>query len=437
VKWLIFVFGLACAIPLTGWLKTHPRELPKVLMLTCALPLVMGALPKHEIVLFGNPDWPGYSKGFSVSIMDLAILAMYFNLSRTRTPLPFKLTFAFYIGAVLLSALHAPNPTAVTFYAWQLLRIFMTYVVVARACADIDMAIAALKGMALGLCFQGLVVFWQRFGLHLLHVTGTFAHQNVLGFIIHFIIYPFFALLLSGQREWQLAAVPVIGMIIDIITTSRAAIGLAGGGFSILFFLSVLRKWTARKASILVTSAAVLILLWPLAYRQFELRFGKTSVLPEYGAEGRGALNDSAQLILSENPMGIGANNYFVAAATRGYFERAKVPILSQNLIPHNAYWTTAAETGYIGIAALLIFLLRPMQLAFFCGWRNRNDRRGDLLLGLFTSFLIVFIHSWFEWNLFLAEVQYVLAIDLGLIAAMAGQLNYWPLKRRRRNNRA
>jgi O-antigen ligase len=129
--------------------------------------------------------------------------------------------------------------------------------------------------------------------------------------------------------------------------------------------------------------------------------------------------------------MGIGANNFFVAAATRGYFERANVTVLSRNLIPHNAYWTAAAETGYMGLLALMTLLIRPLQLAFFCGWRNRNDRGGDLLLGLATSFLIVCIHSYFEWNFFLDQIQYVFAIDLGLIAGLTGQLGYWrPAKR-------
>jgi hypothetical protein len=86
----------------------------------------------------------------------------------------------------------------------------------------------------------------------------------------------------------------------------------------------------------------------------------------------------------------------------------------------------TAAEIGYQGLIALLLLLGSPLIVAFRCGWRNRGDERGDLLLGLGVALLAVYIHSWVEWVLVSFSAQYFLAITMGLIAGNAQQLGYW-----------
>ena len=94
--------------------------------------------------------------------------------------------------------------------------------------------------------------------------------------------------------------------------------------------------------------------------------------------------------------------------------------------IVHNVYWLTAAETGYLGLISLVILLLRPMIVGLRCGWRNRGDERGDLLLGLGISLLTVYIHSFYEWIFITFQVEYIFAATIGLIAGLAQQLGYW-----------
>jgi O-antigen ligase len=393
-------------------------------MVVGALPFIWGVLPKWEIAIFGEPDWPGFTKGMDVSVLDLLIVALYLSAPRPRhTLLPFKISFFVYIAAVLLSAFQAENPSATWYYVWQLLRMFMVYVVVARACTDPHLTTALMKGLAFGFCFEAGIVAWQRFVIHYVQAPGTFAQQNMLGLATYFVIFPFFALLLSGEREWRPVAIPILGTMINIFTASRAALGLSGVGFALLFLLSAFRKWTSRKARILLASAFVLLLLSPVAYRQLTLRFDV------YGAAddgGRTALNNAAQAVLSDHPLGIGANNLVAFANAQGYYERANVGYKNDNTFPHNIYWVTSAETGYFGIIALLVFLGRPLLLALSCGWRYRQDRRGDVLLGLATSLLIVYVHSYVEWIFLTDQIQYLFAIDVGIIAGLATQLGHF-----------
>ena len=70
--------------------------------------------------------------------------------------------------------------------------------------------------------------------------------------------------------------------------------------------------------------------------------------------------------------------------------------------------------------------LLQPLCVALLCGWKNRGDQRGDLLIGLGVALLTVYLHGLFEWIFVLLETQYMFAINLGLIAGLSTQLGYW-----------
>ena len=130
--------------------------------------------------------------------------------------------------------------------------------------------------------------------------------------------------------------------------------------------------------------------------------------------------------MISRHPFGVGANNYVVVANVEGFNAAANVPWEGWHAIVHNVYLLVAAETGWFGLFAFLFLLIQPMIVAFRCGWRSRRDQRGDLLLGFGVALLTVYIHSLFEWVLISDLSQYLLAIEIGMVAGLAEQLGYW-----------
>ena len=90
-------------------------------------------------------------------------------------------------------------------------------------------------------------------------------------------------------------------------------------------------------------------------------------------------------MMLSDHPLGVGANQFAVIGNVEHYYESAGVQIYASALAGnvHNLYYLTAAETGYPGLVAALIASYRPFIVAFRCGWQNSGDYRGDLLLRL------------------------------------------------------
>ena len=393
----------------------------------------MGFLPFavwgfHLLMAFNSwVQWPGFVKGAEISILDVLALAVYLSLPRTHHKLPFRLSMAFYFFTVLLSAFQSPVPMASLLYAWQLARMLLVYAVVVKASADERVVPALLTGMVIGLSFEACIAIWERVGLGVLQVGGSLVDKNYLGLMSHFVVFPWFALLLAGQRGWRPILGPLAGVVVEVLTVSRATIGLAAAGYAGLFLLSAVRGWTSRKAILALAGSLAMVVVTPLVVASLEQRFSQhTGVQNDY--DERAAFEKAAGMIIADHPFGVGANYYVVIANTEGYNNRAGVAPTagSDSTNVHNVYLLVAAESGYIGLFAFLIVLLQPLIVAFRCGWRNRGDRRGDLLLGLGASLLIVYIHSYFEWIFITASAQYMFALNAGAIAGLAAQLGYW-----------
>jgi O-antigen ligase len=390
--------------------------------------MLMGFLPFALVPLHLNmaaiswPTWPGHVRGTEFSALDALALALYFSLPRSPHLLPFRLSMALYFFAALLSAVSAEGPVAALFYVWQLARMFLVYAVVTRGCANPRVPLALLMGMAAGLFMEAGVVLFQRFGLHMLQAVGTIGHQNKLGMITHFIVFPFFALMLAGRLGWRPAAVVVAGVVVEVLTTSRATLGLAGLGYATVFVLSALREWTYRKGLVLLIAVGAIVLLAPFALSSISHR-GATQL--EDSDDERIRLKSAAAMMLSDYPLGVGANNFVVVANTHGYYQRAGVAWASYSAHVHNVYWLVVAETGYLGLITYVLLLLQPLTMAFRFGWRNLGDQRSDLLLGLGVVLFIVYVHCLVEWVFISYEVQYMCAMAMGLVAGLAMQLSH------------
>ena len=414
-------------MPISDWLRRRPQAQTIAWTLIGFLPFAIAPLHLY-MALVSWPFWPGYVKGAEISVLDLIAIALYLGMPRTADELPFRLTMAAYFVAVVLSALQAGTPPAALFYAWQLARMALVYAVIAKGCAaDPRAAPAILNGMVIGLAYQALDSLWERFGHGVLQAGGGIGHQNLLGLMTHFVVFPCAALALAGARGWRTPIGPGAGLVVAVLTVSRATIGLAGAGYAALFALSSVRSWTPRKAVWLGMALAGLAVLVPVVQMSLAQRFEKVP-FDVNGYDERAAFEAAAKMMLADHPLGVGANSYVVAANTRGYNARAGVAYVagSEGANVHNVYWLVAAETGYPGLVTFLAMLVQPLIVAFACGWRARKDPRGDLLIGAGVSLLVVYLHCNYEWIFVTFSPQYLFAIDVGLVAGLATELGYW-----------
>ena len=203
------------------------------------------------------------------------------------------------------------------FLSCQVARMFLLYAIVTKACADPRVAPAILTGMGAAVIFEAGCTIWQRFGMGLTQTTGTFIHQNSLGLVSHFVVFPYFALLLAKRGGWMVPMVVLSGAIIEVLTTSRGTLAFAGFGYAAVFILSAMRRWTLRKAVVLSMGVLAVAILVPLAISSFEQRFSEGLPGDEYGGyDERTAYKVAAAMMLSDHPLGVGGNTFLCRTST-------------------------------------------------------------------------------------------------------------------------
>jgi O-antigen ligase len=219
---------------------------------------------------------------------------------------------------------------------------------------------------------------------------------------------------------------------VELMTTSRGTIALAAIGYVLVFVLSATHGWTSRKSQMLLAFVIAAAVIAPIALSAIAQR-GEHN-LASSDIE-RDDLEMAASMMLADHRLGVGANHFVYAANVEGYYRRAGVGWTSYGATVHNVYWLTVAETGYLGLAAYITFLLAPLIVALRCGVRHRRDIRGDLLIGLGVALLLIYIQNKEEWVFITYRVQSVFMMDVGLIAGLAVQLGYWRFPRSRRQS--
>lgn len=423
MKWVFLAFLIVFTPLLAAWLKGNKKHAPLIWGLLGFLPFVVGPWDLY-IAPVSWATWPGFVRGVEVSLLDAIALAAYIS-APGKGRIRLKLPFIAYIVAAALAALQADVRIAAMFYPWQLARMLLLFAAVAAVCRDERAPTAILAGLVLGLAYQALVAA-SAFLAGATQTGGSFGHQNLLGIVSHMVILPALALMLSGRNSLIGAAGPIAGIAVAIFTASRATIGLAGAGLVGLLSLSLLRRPTSRKWSMAALGAVVLAAATPLALGSLNQRMTAAPLTGDY--DERAAFERSAWMMITDHPMGIGSNQFVSVANVGGYFDRGGVIAVygSRSAHVHNVYLLVLAETGFIGFAAFIWLLLAPITVALRGAFRFRRDPRGELLLGLGFSLIVVALHSLYEWVFVSFNVQHVFAITVGLIVGVAGQLGYW-----------
>lgn len=409
---------LIFAVPvLMMLLRQNPRYRRYLYFLIGFLPFVINAW-NLDAAIISWPLWQGQTKGLILSLLDSLALAIVITSRRSPWTFPFVGIGIAYLLTAVVSMAFAANPQASFFYVWQLGTMILLMMAVTIVCLDENGPRIIIAGLVCGITLQAGFAISQKLS-GVIQASGTLGHQNLLGMITHFVLFPSLAMLLASNKS----RLPLIGvaaaMIVVAFGASRATIGLAGAGVVLLIGLSMIRKPSARKTKAAVAGMLALAVATPVAWSSLESRYAVQSV--DGSSEEREAFERAAKMILDDYPMGVGANQYVVVANTQGYSERAGViwNYSSRAAKVHNAYLLVAAETGYLGLLAFMVFMFVPIIMAFRFAWKRRGDPRGELALGIGVAMTIVSLHCLYEWVLVTSLVQYMIAINLGMLGGM------------------
>ena len=378
------------------------------------LPLLLSAL-NVDAAFYNLPRWLGYTDSISFSLLDTLALALIATHRNVLKNLPFVGPFLVYILAVAASTFFAEQFIPATFYVVQLMRVFIIFLAVAAVVKEPEAVKMICLGLACGAVYQGAMGIYQRL-TGVFQVTGSFAHQNTLGFMLHFVTIPLLSLVMLKKQPaiylWAIAA----GTIAVSLSASRGSIAFVAMGVVLLFALSLIRQSTSRKYGIIGGVAVLAVVVSPIVVAGLDKRY---ETLDEGSYDERAAFESAATMMLQENPMGVGANQYPLAANLLGYSDRAGViwAYGSRSANVHHMYLLMGAETGWGGMLSFsfLLFWIIVRGLAF--SLRNRRDPIGDLVLGFTVTMIVIAIHGFYEWIFVTYEVQTIFAVALGIIA--------------------
>ena len=425
LKWVFLAILLVSIGPASAWLRKRPDSVTWACFLIGLLPFISGWF--HFLAAPISWDWVGYTKGLEIWVIDfVAVVIVIFLRGKFKKP-PFIIPMALYFISVLIATFHADIPEAAVFYCWQLLRIFMVYFTVVNICAlEFEATSAILKGLAAGELLECAFAIWERFRLHILQTPGTLGSQNELGIATHFVVFPFFAIMLGGRRGWLPAVVVLASLMTYALTTSRASVLLGVVGLGLVWLLSSLAQFSGRKLAVVTIGLIALALMAPLAITSFDKRFAGGRSLGLAEDSERLAFKRAAWMMLADHPEGVGPNNFVEVANVGGYYNRSGgVSRLGRSTNVHNLYLLVLAETGPLGLASFILMLAAPLVMALRYGpfgrWQAGDPQR-DILIGASVTLMIVYIHSTEEWVPIVAELQYLLAIMFGLIAGLTAE---------------
>ncbi len=418
MKWVVLATFVVLVPLLAAMMRSRPDLAPKFWALLGFLPLIVAGT-NLDVAPISWPMWSGYAKGLEISLVDVLALAILIARPSVKGFPPFLGLWFFFAFTTFLSVFQADMPQAALFAVWQVMRATVIFLAVASICNDERGPRILLMGASLGLLINAGFSIYQRMSGEL-QPDGLYSHQNLLGMVSHFVAFPALALLLGGTRSKVLMVGVAAAIVAAALTASRATIGLAGAGYVLLLLLSLARRPTSRKWGAVAIGAVGLAVAAPLALTSLDRRFDNTQ--PSFsGYDERAAFEKTARSMVDARPFGHGANQYVVAANTKGYSEAAGVgyAVGSRSAHVHHTYLLVAAEQGYLGVVALVALLIWPTLRATRSAFAMRKSAQGDLLLGPAVALVVVMLHILYEWVFVTYEVQSMFAMTLGIIAGV------------------
>lgn len=413
-------FALAILILLAlpafvAMLRRYPQRRSWAFVAVGALPLLTN-LPVIGF-LYGWPGWNGTVRGIGVSIVVSLSLALLMTRPRIRAPLPFWWLFGFYGFALATSIFAASLWPATLFVWWQFLSALLIFAAVGGEGHQPVVRASILGGFSLGLMYQAAFSISQKLS-GVTQAPGTFGHQNILGLAIEFSLLPLFAALLGGDRRKILIAGIVAAMVCVAGSGSRATMGIVGAAIVILALASLARRATPTKFRIVSFGVVALAVFTPLAIGTLNDRFQGESFI--VGDSERERFEQMARAIASDYPFGVGANQFVAVANVEGYSDRAGTgwQVANRSVPVHNAYLLARAETGWMGEFAFILMLAVPMIMALRLAFQDRRFPGGEVVLGCAIALAANMIHNTYEYATHSFEIQALLFINLGLIAA-------------------
>jgi hypothetical protein len=392
MKWLALALSLLVVVPLAAHQATASTRFRQFMVGLLAFDVFN---PEH-VNFLSDESYRGDSRGFEVTTVDLLIAALFLAQRRrgvTGGRPRFLVQRILWPVAMLLSLTASPDVLRSLYGVWKLARMLCMFSVLAVAFLELDLVQSALMGMAVGVASQGLLALQQKYLHHMVRSFGSQSHPNSLAMLVNLIMPVAFSLIMAGKARWIAVVVVVFAAMCDIFSLSRGGMLMFGLGLTMVIVGSFLRGVTTRKIRIVVGVLVGAALVLAKSAATIIQRFTEA---PKESEQARVLFNAAARAMANDHTFGVGINMYSFVLDHGGYADMFNVDPGDRNGIAHHIYWLTAAETGYVGLAAY-IFLLAAVLLSAVRA-AVRPGLTGEIALGIVAGLTVTYVQGTAEW---------------------------------------
>ncbi len=420
MKIAAFLMALTIGVPLGALFVRMSHRWARVIFFFMVL------VPAHSfnIKFMAIDTYRGDARGFEVDLANLLALTLIVGMALGRrrygrlvwVPKAARPFWLFILIAVI-SIIQSEIPLYGVFTLYQILLGYLAFVAAYNFLRyrpeEIRLAVTAL---AVAVVVQALEVFYAKYLGGIYRAVGTFYHPNTLSLYLELLVPILLAMILHRKTKLNgLYWLAVVGGLFAVISTfSRGGLAVLGGALGLVLMLSLYQRASGRKAALLVVLTLVGLLGMIKASDTIIQRF---ELAPESSGEARSYFNAAAQAIANSHPVGCGLNHYSHTIGKpeyQPYFERGA----DRSGVCHHIYWLTAAETGYVGLAAFLLFLASFYRVA----WRLTRARPPSdfnaLGMGILAGLTALHLHGFLEWILRQGPIWLIFFTISGLLLA-------------------
>lgn len=427
LKHIVFFALLFFGVPFSAFTMSKSERL-----LACGFFAMLISIPfvySTGINFFTDEFYKGTVRGYEVLATDLISVSVLWALSLKGRRIVFSprgsAFYALYFAFSCVSIVNADNKLYSGYVVQQMILHFLFFVSVYNCLMHFRNFDIILSALGLFIIFTFFHMLAQRLLFGVYQPSGIFIHRNSTAMFANMLLPVFLSAILnrpSDKRSFIFnTAAFLCSAFIVVLSLSRGAILFLPVSMAIVVFFSLKNSVNARKVKILVAmlivSVAAFIRAAPMVIDRFENA-------PETSAQGRVAFAYAALNMANDKFFGVGLNNwglkinppytYWEDTGIRRPYEDFKSGIVE------TIYLLVAAECGWIGLAALLCWLLFYYFQTMLNIKRFSKSTGFFMAVGILGGLTAAYGQSCFEWILKQQTNSYLLMLVFACVAAMS-----------------
>ncbi len=431
VKLLLFFVVIGVFLPVGIALARSMEKVRTALFMT----MIFFTCWLFLIHIAPDPEWRGTARGYAFSQVDffsvviigsLLFIDDYKFVFFPRGTWLYLLYFAFG----LISGVNALNVSAWGYEVFKMVWMYVFFI----ACYNFINFHRDLHGIiytiAATLIFMLIIGLYQRYVWGLFQITSTFPHQNSMGmYVIVFtsiMLGVIFNERVGGVFGYTLVCVGfVCGCMLLIFSLSRGGLMCFCIAILLVIIFSIgYNGWSRKRIAIM---SIMMICTCVLAVKAAPRIYERFVSAPESSKITRINLALGAKRIANDHVRGVGLNNFSKYSGPYSPYTPEQYATMSEKAkadfgpgpVVETTYLLVAAECGWIGLGALLLWFLAYWRMMFLNVVYLQFRPCFGIAVGVFAGWSSNMVQSSLEWSLKQYSNFYELMFIFALTAVM------------------